>query len=238
MVELLLDFSYQAAVLRLERIKALAHDSESLRIELLERQILQLLPHLVHTHAAGQRSIDVERFLRTATARLRRHVGKRAHVVQSIGKLDQQAPCTSSAIASSSLRRFSACFASLVTRSSFLSLVSPSTSAPMSLPNIWSISARVAVRVLDRIMQKRGRDGRIVKLQVGKDRGHFERMGEIRIAGRPLLLPMGAHGVDIGPVEKRLACRGIVALHALDQIVLPHHLRLVGANLPVLSDAC
>src|ERR1051326_6159711 len=48
---------------------------------------------------------------------------------------------TSSAIASSSLRRFSACLASRETRSSFFSLVRPSTRWPMSLPNSWSISA-------------------------------------------------------------------------------------------------
>ncbi len=42
-----------------------------------------------------------------------------------------------------SLRKFSACSAFLVTRSSFLSLVRPSTSAPISSPNSWSISERV-----------------------------------------------------------------------------------------------
>ena len=46
-------------------------------------------------------------------------------------------------MATSSLRKFSACSAFLVTRSSFLILVRPSTSAPISSPNIWSISARV-----------------------------------------------------------------------------------------------
>ena len=51
---------------------------------------------------------------------------------------------TSSAIASSSLRRFSACLASRETSSSRFSLVSPSTSAPISWPKMLSISARVA----------------------------------------------------------------------------------------------
>ena len=111
---------------------------------------------------------------------------------------------TSSAIASSSLRRFSACLASLVTRSSFLSLVRPSTSAPMSVPNIWSISARVAGGILDGVVQQRRRDGGVVELEVGQDRRDFERMGEIGVAGGALLLAMRLHGVDIGAVEQGL----------------------------------
>ena len=133
---------------------------------------------------------------------------------------------TSSAIASRSLRRFSACLASLVTRSSFLSLVRPSTSAPISGPNSSSISARVAVGVLDRVVQQRRGDGRVVELEVGEDRRDFERMGEIGVARGALLLAMRLHGVDIGAVEQGLVGVRIVALDPLDQVVLPHHLRL------------
>ncbi|MCY1248034.1 hypothetical protein D9M72_614210 [compost metagenome] len=52
---------------------------------------------------------------------------------------------TSSEIASNSLRRFSACLAFLVTRSSFLILVRPSTKAPISSPKRSSFSCRVAL---------------------------------------------------------------------------------------------
>ena len=111
---------------------------------------------------------------------------------------------TSSAIASRSLRRFSACLASRETRSSFFSLVRPSTSWPMSWPNSWSISARVAVGVLDGVVQQRRRDRGVVELEVGQDRGDLERMGEIRIAGGALLLAVRLHGVDVGAVEQLL----------------------------------
>ena len=50
----------------------------------------------------------------------------------------------SSATASSSLRRFSACCASRDTSSSRCSLVTPSTSLPIAGPKSWSISSRVA----------------------------------------------------------------------------------------------
>ena len=140
---------------------------------------------------------------------------------------------TSSAMASRSLRRFSACLASRETRSSFLSLVRPSTSAPMSGPNSWSISARVVGGVLDRVVQQRGRDGGVVELEVGQDRGDFERMREIGIARGALLLAMRLHGVDIGAVEQRLVGVGVVAAHPLDQLVLPHHRRRALSASPV-----
>ena len=133
---------------------------------------------------------------------------------------------TSSEIASSSLRRFSACSAFLETRSSFLILVSPSTSSPISSPNSSSISCARRGGVLDRVVQQRHRDRRLVEMHVGEDRGDFERMGEIGIAGGALLLAMLLHGIDIGLVEQRLVDVGLVALNALDELVLPHHRRL------------
>ena len=109
-----------------------------------------------------------------------------------------------------------------------MSLVRPSTNTPISLPNSSSISARVAVGVLDRVVQQRRRDGRVVELQLGQDRGHFQRMREIRIARSALLLAMRLHRVDIGAVEQRLVGVRIVSPDPVDQFVLPHHLRLRG----------
>ena len=77
--------------------------------------------------------------------------------------------------------------------------------------------------ILDGVVQQRGDDGGIVELVVGEDRGDFERMGKIRVAGGALLLAMGLHGVDIGAVEQVLVGIGVVFAHPLDEIVLPHH---------------
>ena len=111
---------------------------------------------------------------------------------------------TSSAMASRSLRRFSACLASLVTRSSFFSLVRPSTSAPMSGPNRLIDLGPRGLGILDGIVQQRGGDGGVVELEVGEDGRHFDRMGEIGVAGGAPLLAMRLHGVDIGAVEQGL----------------------------------
>src|SRR5262245_24562664 len=79
--ELLFDLLHEPMTARFERIEPLDDNLVGLRIELAEGEILKLLAHLMHAHAAGERSIDVDRFFRRAPARGRRHVLDRAHVV-------------------------------------------------------------------------------------------------------------------------------------------------------------
>ena len=84
------DLADQVAVAFGQRIQPLLHHRIGFRVEHVEGQILQLLPHLLHTHAAGERRIDVECLLGDAAAGRRRHEFQRAHVVQAVGELDQQ----------------------------------------------------------------------------------------------------------------------------------------------------
>ena len=83
-------------------------------------------------------------------------------------------------------------------------------------------------RVLDRVVQQRGDDGRHVQLEVGQDGGDFERMGEIGIARGAELLAVRLHGIDIGLVEQRLVGVGVIGLHPLDQVGLAHQLAAAG----------
>ena len=126
-------------------------------------------------------------------------------------------------MASSSLRRFSACAAFFDTRSSLLILVRPSTSRPMSSPNICVDLGAGGVGVLDRVVEQRDRDRRVVELEVGQDAGDFERMREIGVAVGALLRAMLLHGVDVGLVEQVLVGVRVVARDPLDQLVLAHH---------------
>ena len=75
-------------------------------------------------------------------------------------------------------------------------------------------------------MQKGGGDRGVVELDIRENGRHFERMGKVGIARGASLLAVRLHGIDVGAIEQRLAGLGIVALDALDQVVLPHHLRL------------
>ena len=88
--ELRLDLADQIAVTLCERVEPLHHHRIGLGIEGAEGQILQLLAHFLHAHAAGERRIDVERLLGDSPARFRRHEIQRAHVVQAVGELHQE----------------------------------------------------------------------------------------------------------------------------------------------------
>ena len=65
---------------------------EALRVQRGEGQVLELLLHLLHAEAVGQRGVDVERLLGDALLLLGRHRRDRAHVVQPVGELDEQHP--------------------------------------------------------------------------------------------------------------------------------------------------
>ena len=221
----MLDFGHQADVFRLERVEALADDRIGFGIELVERQVLELLPHLMHAHAARERSVDVEGFLGAAPARLWRHVGQGAHVVQAVGELDQQHPD----IIGDRQQELAQVLG-------LLRLLGDEVE-PLELGEAFHQRADVLPEhlvdlgpggggILDGVVQERSSDGGVVELQIGQDRRDFQRMREVGIAGRTLLLAVRLHGVDVGAVEQRFAGGGIVALHALDQIVLPHHGRL------------
>ena len=72
-------------------------------------------------------------------------------------------------------------------------------------------------------MQQGGRDGGIIKLKIGQDRGNFQRMGKIWIARGTLLIAMGFHGVNIGPIKQCLIRAGVIGNNALNKLILAHH---------------
>jgi hypothetical protein len=52
-----------------------------------ERQILQLIAHLLHAHAPGEGRIDIHRLARLLQLLFGRQMADRAHVVQPVGQL-------------------------------------------------------------------------------------------------------------------------------------------------------
>ena len=66
-------------------------------------------------------------------------------------------------------------------------------------------------------------DGGVIDLEVGENRGDFERMIEVGVAGGALLRAMLLHGIDVGLVEQILVRGRIVGLHLFDEFVLAHH---------------
>ncbi len=66
--KLAFDLADQIAVTLGERIQPMLDHRISFRIEHVEREVLEFLSHLLHTHAAGERRVDIQRLLGDAAA--------------------------------------------------------------------------------------------------------------------------------------------------------------------------
>ena len=115
---------------------------------------------------------------------------------------------TSSAMATSILRMFSAWCASALLTWILPSLVTPSTSFATWSPNSAAHLLASHLGVLDRVVQERGHERLRVEPQVGEDAGHGEGMLDVRLARQPGLPGMRAIGdlegtVDGGPILRR-----------------------------------
>ena len=193
-----------------------------LRVSPLERQLLELLAHGLHAHAAGERCVDLERLLGHAPAALRLHVLERAHVVQPVGQLDQQ-HADVAGDGDQQLAEVLGLLGLLGDEIELLDLGQAVDEVADLLAELLVDLGAGDVGVLDHIVQQRRGDGRVVELELGQDGRDFEGMREVGIAGGALLVPMRLHGIDVGAVEQRLVGAGVVLLDPLDQLVLAHH---------------
>ena len=188
----------------------------------LEGQLLELLAHGLHAHAAGQRRIDLERLLGDAPAALRLHVLERAHVVQAVGQLDQQ----HADVAGDGDQELAEVLRLLGLLGDEVELLDLGQAVDQVADLLAELLVDLGARdvgVLDHVVQQRRDDGGIVELELGQDGRDFEGMGEVGIAGGALLVAVRLHGVDVGAVEQRLVGAGVVFLDPLDQLVLAHH---------------
>ena len=222
--QLAFDFADQVAVALGQRIQPLHHHRVGLGVEREERQVFEFLPHFLHAHAAGQRRIDVQRFLGDPAPGRGRHEFQRAHVVQPVGQLDQE----DADVVGDRQQQLAEVLGLLGFARNELQ--------PFQLGEAFDQRADLVPEhlvdfgagsfgILDGVVQQRRNDGGIVELEVGEDCRHLERMGEVGVAGRPGLRAMGPHGVDVGAIQQILIGIRVVGPDALDQIILPHHAR-------------
>ena len=78
--------------------------------------------------------------------------------------------------------------------------------------------------VLDQVMQQGSDDGRRDEPVVGEDARHLDGVGEVGIAGGPLLGAVHSHRIDVGAVEQPFVGGGVVGADPLDQLVLTQEL--------------
>ena len=211
-----------APFLAFMRLKTRHDELVGVRHQAAEGEVFELVAHALHAHAAGERSVDVERVLGDAGALVLRHEMERAHVVQAVGELDQEHARVigdGEQELAEILRLLGVLGDEVEPAELGQAVDQPADLLAERLVDLFAGDRRV----FDRVVQHRRRDGGVVDLELGQDGRDFERMGEIGIARGALLAAVRLHREHIGAVQQVLVGVRIVAADPLHQFVLPHH---------------
>ncbi len=185
--------------LALQRDEAADDRRARLGVEDAERQVLQLLAHPLHAHPAGERRVDVHRLARLLALLVGAHRPDRAHVVQPVGELDQDHP----QVLGHRHEELAEVLGLLGLGRGELQ-VGQLGDAVHQLGHLGAELARDLgigrAGVLDRVVQQRGDDGRVVELHLGQDRGDRDGMGEIGLARVAQLPLVHLRAVVVGPL--------------------------------------
>src|SRR3984893_17797120 len=219
--ELHLDLGDQPKMPLRQGFQALTDHLMGFRVEFAERQFYELFAQLVHPDAARERRVNVDGFFGDPAARLGRHVLDGAHVVQPVGELDQQ----HAHILGDRQQQLAQIFGLLGLTGDKIELFQfrealDQTNDIFAEP-LLDLGAR-SFPILDGVVQQRGRDGGVVELVLRENRGDLERMGDIRVSGKPFLLAMSLHGIDIGAIKEIFVRIGIILTYPIDEVILPH----------------
>ena len=172
--EVALDLGDQRAVAPLQPFEAPHDGLVVLGLQLVEGQVLELLAHVLHAHAAGERRIDVQRLLGDPRALVCLHEMQGAHVVEAVGELDEQHPDVLDD-GEQQLAQVLGLLGLLRDEVELLDLgqALDQRGDLLAEPLLDLDSRRVGI--LDRVVQQRGGDGGIVELQLGQQRGDLKR---------------------------------------------------------------
>ena len=173
------------------------------RIEMLERRA-PAAPGRARSGRAGWRSA---RRCRASRARCARDAS--VAIASSVRMLCSRSASlirmtrTSCAIASSILRKLSACGSSRDWNSIWSSLDTPSTMSATGLPNELSISALVTLGVLHHVVEERGGEPLRVEPPLRQDAGYRERVRDVGLAGLAELSLVRVLGEREGALDER-----------------------------------
>ncbi len=222
--QILFDLLQKPAILLQKLCEAIRYRTPGIRIDIAKSQFLQFLAHVLHTHAASQRRIDIHRFLGDPQTLVFAHDAERAHIVQTVGELDQK----HADIFGNGQEKLAQVFGLHGLLGNEIQLLELGQAfdqlADLRPEKLIDLLAGGG-GILDRVVQKRDGYRRFVQMHVCENGGDFERMGKIGVAGRAFLTAMFLHGIDICLVEKRLIHVRLVSLHTLNKLILAHHLQ-------------
>ena len=162
------------------------------RLEVLERQFLQLVLDLGHAEPVGNRRVDVERFLRNPKPLLLGQERQRPHVVQAVGQLDQDDADV--------VDHREQHLAEILRLALLARREGDRADLGDPLDQVGHLGTERLLealgrrqRVLDDVVEQAGRQGDDVHPHVRQDAGHLQRMDQIRLA-RVAHLPLVLQG--------------------------------------------
>ena len=192
-------------------------------LELLEGQHLHLAHIFVHPHPFREGGVDIHGFARDAAAFvLALDEVEGTHVVQPVGQLDQQHAQVLAHRQQELAQVLGGAFA--LAHRLDLRQLGDAIDQPgnVGAEQPFDVLDR-RQRILDRVVEQRGDDRFLIKLQLGHQPGHFDRMAEIGVAAGALLAAVLLHGVDIGPVQQHLVRIRIIGFYPFDKFILTQH---------------
>ena len=217
---------FRSSIMPFGRAPALSTRARSasygLRLEVLERQLLELVLDLAHPEPVGDRRVDVARLLRDLDAALLRQVVQRPHVVQPVGELDQD---------DADVVHHRQQHLAEVLRLPLLARRERDR-AQLGDPfdDVGDVGAEQLLdpldrrlRVLDDVVEEPGGDRDDVELHVGEQVGDLERVDEVGLARMADLSLVLEGGEDVGPPQQVDVGVRVVRPDLFDEVLEPDH---------------
>ena len=196
--------------------------SYGLRLEVLERQLLELVLDLAHPEPVGDRRVDVARLLRDLDPALLRQVVQRPHVVEPIGELDQD---DADVVHHRQQHLAEVLGLALLARRerNRAELGHPFDDVGDVGPEQLLDALDRRLRVLDDVVQQAGGDRHHVELHVGEQVGDLERVDEVGLARMADLSLVLEGGEDVRPPQQLDVGVRVVRPDLFDEVLEPNH---------------
>ncbi len=193
-----------------------------LRLEMFERQLLELVLDLAHAEAIGNRRVDVSGFLRDLDAPLLRQVMQSPHVVQAVGELDENHADVVDHREQhlAEVLRLPLLARRKLDRAEF---GDPFHHVRDVRPEQLTDALNGGLRVLHDVVEEPGGNRHHIQLHVGQQVGDLDRVYQVGLAGVTDLSLVLEGGEHVCPPEHLDVSLGVVAPDFLDEVLEPNH---------------
>ena len=193
-------------------------------MEEAERVVLEVALDPVDAQAMCERCVDVERLLRDLDLSLGREVPEGAHVVGTVGELDQD----DAQVARHGEQHLPEVLGLLLLARAEVDLADLGDAVhqrrDLGTEGLLDL-LQGSERVLDGVVQEPRRNARHVEPEVGDDAGHLERVREVGLAGEATLPVVLLGGEVVGLLDQVDRRGGVVGPHPVDQLADGHRVR-------------